>query len=162
MATDHIRYDLLVQDAFRGIFRKVLVDAAQHGLPGEHHFYITFKTGAPDVVMSDRLRAEYPEQMTIILQHQFWDLEVDEDRFAVTLSFGGQRQRIAVPFSAVESFADPAAGLELRFDETEGERLDSRDDAVDEITPVEASSDSAASDAGTGGEVLPFSRPRRR
>ncbi len=115
MATDHIRYDLLVQDAFRGIFRKVLTDAAQHGLPGEHHFYITFKTGAPGVVMSDRLRAEYPEQMTIILQHQFWDLRVHDQNFEVGLSFRRVPEKLEIPFAAVTGFFDPSVNFGAEF-----------------------------------------------
>ncbi len=115
MATDHIRYDLLVQDAFRGIFRKVLTDAAQHGLPGEHHFYITFKTGAPGVVMSDRLRAEYPEQMTIILQHQFWDLKVHDHNFEVGLSFRRVPEKLEIPFAAVSGFFDPSVNFGAEF-----------------------------------------------
>ncbi|MCB1539513.1 MAG: hypothetical protein KDJ25_01290 [Rhodoblastus sp.] len=115
MATDHIRYDLLVQDAFRGIFRKVLTDAALHGLPGEHHFYITFKTGAPDVVMSDRLRAEYPEQMTIILQHQFWDLKVHDSGFEVGLSFRRVPEKLEIPFAAVTGFFDPSVNFGAEF-----------------------------------------------
>ncbi|HMN73644.1 MAG TPA: ClpXP protease specificity-enhancing factor SspB [Rhodoblastus sp.] len=115
MATDHIRYDLLVQEAFRSIFRKVLTDAAQHGLPGEHHFYITFKTGAPGVVMSDRLRAEYPEQMTIILQHQFWDLKVHDQNFEVGLSFRRVPEKLEIPFAAVTGFFDPSVNFGAEF-----------------------------------------------
>ena len=119
MATDHIRYDLLVQDAFRGIFRKVLTDAAQHGLPGEHHFYITFRTGAPGVVMSDRLRAEYPEQMTIILQHQFWDLKVHDQNFEVGLSFRRVPEKLEIPFAAVSGFFDPSVNFGAEFNADE-------------------------------------------
>ena len=81
MATDHIRYDVLARDALRGVLRRVLTDAAEHGLPGEHHFFITFLSTADGVKLSPRLLAQYPEEMTIILQHQFWDLVVTEDRF---------------------------------------------------------------------------------
>ncbi|MGY4597549.1 hypothetical protein ACVWXL_005295 [Bradyrhizobium sp. GM22.5] len=88
MATDHIRYDVLARDALRGVLRKVLTDAASQGLPGEHHFFITFVSKAEGVKLSSRLLAQYPEEMTIILQHQFWDLTVLEDRFEVGLSFG--------------------------------------------------------------------------
>jgi uncharacterized protein len=115
MATDHIRYDLLVQDAFRGIFRKVLTDAASQGLPGEHHFYITFKTHAPGVVLSDRLRAEYPEQMTIILQHQFWDLRVHDSGFEVGLSFRRIPEKLEIPFAAVSGFFDPSVNFGAEF-----------------------------------------------
>ena len=115
MATDHIRYDLLVQDAFRGIFRKVLTDAATQGLPGEHHFYITFKTHAPGVSLSDRLRAEYPEQMTIILQHQFWDLKVHDSGFEVGLSFRRIPEKLEIPFAAVTGFFDPSVNFGAEF-----------------------------------------------
>jgi uncharacterized protein len=115
MATDHIRYDLLVQDAFRGIFRKVLTDAAAHGLPGEHHFYITFKTHAPGVSLSDRLKAEYPEQMTIILQHQFWDLKVHDSGFEVGLSFRRIPEKLEIPFAAVTGFFDPSVNFGAEF-----------------------------------------------
>jgi hypothetical protein len=87
--TDQIRYDLLTQQALRGVVRSVLTDTAKRGLPGDHHFYISFDTKADGVHMSDRLRAQYPDEMTIILQHQFWDLKVSEDEFEVGLSFGG-------------------------------------------------------------------------
>ena len=97
MATDHIRYDVLARDALRGVLRRVLADAAEHGLPGEHHFFITFLSTAEGVKLSPRLLAQYPEEMTIILQHQFWDLVVTEDRFEVGLSFGGIPERLVVP-----------------------------------------------------------------
>src|SRR6201988_4013385 len=101
MPDHHIRYDLLAQQALRGVVRTVLADAAKKGLPGEHHFKITFATTAPGVRLSDRMRAQYPEAMTIILQHQFWDLVVTDDSFEVGLSFGGIPERLAIPFDAV-------------------------------------------------------------
>ncbi|WP_076865543.1 SspB family protein [Bradyrhizobium mercantei] len=116
MATDHIRYDVLARDALRGVLRRVLSDAAEHGLPGEHHFYITFLSHGDGVKLSPRLLAQYPEEMTIILQHQFWDLVVTEDRFEVGLSFGGIPERLTVPFAAVTRFLDPSAPFDLRFD----------------------------------------------
>jgi hypothetical protein len=116
MATDHIRYDVLARDALRGVLRKVLTDAAAHGLPGEHHFFITFVSKADGVKLSPRLLAQYPEEMTIILQHQFWDLTVHEDRFEVGLSFGGIPERLVVPFSAIKSFLDPSVKFGLQFD----------------------------------------------
>ena len=108
MATDLIRYDVLARDALRGVLRRVLTDAAEHGLPGEHHFFITFLSTADGVKLSPRLLAQYPEEMTIILQHQFWDLVVTEDRFEVGLSFGGIPERLVVPFVAIKSFLDPS------------------------------------------------------
>src|SRR5213595_550241 len=116
MATDHIRYDVLARDALRGVLRRVLTDAAEHGLPGEHHFFITFLSTADGVKLSPRLLAQYPEEMTIILQHQFWDLTVLEDRFEVGLSFGGIPERLIVPFSAVKRFLDPSVKFGLEFE----------------------------------------------
>ena len=116
MATDHIRYDVLARDALRGVLRRVLTDAAAHGLPGEHHFFITFLSTAEGVKLSPRLLAQYPEEMTIILQHQFWDLIVTEDRFEVGLSFGGVPERLVVPFNAIKSFFDPSVQFGLQFE----------------------------------------------
>jgi hypothetical protein len=116
MATDHIRYDVLARDALRGVLRRVLADAAEQGLPGEHHFFITFISTAEGVKLSPRLLAQYPEEMTVILQHQFWDLVVTEDRFEVGLSFGGIPERLVVPFSAIKSFFDPSVQFGLQFD----------------------------------------------
>ena len=120
MATDHIRYDVLARDALRGVLRKVLSDAAAHGLPGEHHFFITFISTAEGVKLSPRLLAQYPDEMTIILQHQFWDLAVHEDGFEVGLSFGGIPERLAVPFSAIKSFFDPSVNFGLQFEPADG------------------------------------------
>ncbi len=119
---DQIRYDLLTQQALRGVVRSVLTDTAKKGLPGEHHFYISFDTRADGVRMSDRLRAQYPDEMTVILQHQFWDLKVSEEDFEVGLSFGGVPERLAVPFDAINGFFDPSVEFGLQFEEvTEGE-----------------------------------------
>ena len=114
---DHIRYDLLTQQALRGVVRNVLVEAAKKGLPGEHHFYISFDTKAEGVRLSDRMKAQYPEQMTIILQHQFWDLEVEETGFSVGLSFGGVPEKLTVPFEAIKGFFDPSVQFGLQFEE---------------------------------------------
>ena len=116
MATDHIRYDVLARDALRGVLRRVLTDAAEHGLPGEHHFFITFLSKAEGVKLSPRLLAQYPEEMTVILQHQFWDLAVTEDRFEVGLSFGGIAERLVVPFNSIKSFFDPSVQFGLQFE----------------------------------------------
>jgi hypothetical protein len=116
MATDHIRYDVLARDALRGVLRRVLSDAAEHGLPGEHHFFITFLSTAEGVKLSPRLLAQYPEEMTVILQHQFWDLTVSEDRFEVGLSFGGIPERLVIPFNSIKSFFDPSVQFGLSFE----------------------------------------------
>jgi hypothetical protein len=122
MADDHIRYDILAQEALRGVMRKVLAEVARTGLPGNHHFFITFLTGAPGVRISSRLRERYPEQMTIVIQFQYWDLKVTDTGFEVGLSFSDVPEKLEVPFSAVRGFYDPSVNFELEFDvRTEGE-----------------------------------------
>ncbi len=121
MPVDHIRYDLLAQTALRGVMRTVLADAAKNGLPGDHHFKITFNTLAPGVRLSERMRTQYPQSMTIVLQHQFWDLAVGDDAFEVGLSFGGAPERITVPFDAVTAFFDPAVQFGLQFETAENQ-----------------------------------------
>lgn len=116
MAEDHIRYDILAQEALRGVMRKVLAEVARTGLPGNHHFFITFLTGAPGVRISSRLRERYPEQMTIVLQFQYWDLKVSDTGFEVGLSFSDVPERLEIPFSAVRGFYDPSVNFELEFD----------------------------------------------
>lgn len=118
MTKDLIRYDLLVQDALKGVVRKVLGDAAKDGLAGDHHFYISFRTDFPGVRLSNRLREKYPQDMTIILQHQFWDLAVTEQGFEVGLSFSGVPERLAIPFDAVTGFFDPSVQFGLKFELT--------------------------------------------
>ena len=119
---DQIRYDLLTQQALRGVVRNVLTETAKKGLPGDHHFYISFDTSADGVRMSERLRGQYPDEMTIILQHQFWDLKVGDDEFEIGLSFGGVPERLTVPFEAINGFFDPSVQFGLQFEEvTEGE-----------------------------------------
>jgi hypothetical protein len=119
MPVDHIRYDILAQEALRGVVRTVLTDAAENGLPGEHHFYISFDTCADGVRLSPRMMAEYPKEMTIVLQHQFWDLMVTAEGFEVGMSFGGIPERVAVPFAAIKGFHDPSVEFGLRFQEIE-------------------------------------------
>jgi hypothetical protein len=123
MAKDIIRYDLLVQDAMRGVMRKVLGDVAENGyLPGDHHFTISFRTEAPGVTISRRLAEQWPQELTIILQHQYSNLEVDDDGFGVTLSFRSIPEHLYVPFSAVTGFFDPSVEFGLRFEEAEDEK----------------------------------------
>ena len=119
MGKDALRYDEMVEEALRGVVRKALSEAAEHGLPGAHHFYITFETDHPHVAIADHLKSRYPEEMTIVLQHQFWGLEVEESRFSVTLSFNDRHERLTVPFEAVTAFADPAVKFGLRFERQE-------------------------------------------
>jgi hypothetical protein len=118
---DLLGYDRMMERAIRGVVREALAVAASKGLPGAHHFYITFRTGAPGVAIPDQLLAKYPEEMTVVLEHQFWDLEVTEDAFAVTLSFGNKPARLFIPFAAVTTFADPSVQFGLQFKQAEAE-----------------------------------------
>jgi len=116
MSKDLIRYDLLVQEALKGVVRKVLIDAGKDGLSGEHHFYISFRTDFAGARLSNRLREKYPQEMTIVLQHQFWDLNVTEHTFEVGLSFSGVPERLLVPFDALTGFFDPSVQFGLKFE----------------------------------------------
>jgi uncharacterized protein len=172
--TDHIRYDVLARDALRGVLRRVLTDAAAHGLPGEHHFFITFLSKAEGVKLSPRLLAQYPDEMTIILQHQFWDLVVTDDRFEVGLSFGGVPERLVVPFHAIKSFFDPSVQFGLQFEpsdaaaETTAPKLPAAP-APAAVAPQVAAPASAASDEpeppaapSEGAEVVRLDRFRKK
>jgi uncharacterized protein len=114
-----IDYEALAHDAMRTVVRSVLTRIAKTGLPGEHHFYIAFNTQAPGVTISKRLKEKYPEEMTIVLQHRFWDLIVSEERFEVKLTFDSIPERLVVPFSAVKVFFDPSVPYGLQFEESE-------------------------------------------
>jgi hypothetical protein len=171
MPVDHIRYDILAQQALRGVVRTVLADAAKNGLPGEHHFKITFNTTLPGVRLSDRMRGQYPEAMTIVLQHQFWDLTVGDDGFEVGLSFGGMPERLAVPFDAVTAFFDPAVQFGFQFETIEAETAEKLPAQVTgqatepEVLPVPAkpaAGPDGGSGGGTGGEVVRLDRFRKK
>jgi len=140
MPEDLIRYDILAQDALRGVVRKVLAEVAKTGLPGDHHFYITFETRAPGVRISSRMLAQYPEDMTIVLQHQFWDLSANEHAFEVGLSFNGVPERLLVPFTAIKSFLDPSVQFGLQFEsalaEAEVDEADREMDALENSAMV--------------------------
>jgi hypothetical protein len=118
MSKDGLRYDRMVEAALRGVVREAVAQAAENGLVAGHHFYITFRTNAAGVDISDHLRAKYPEEMTIVIEHQFWDLTVTDEHFAVTLSFNNRPERLTVPFMAVGAFADPSVKFGLQFQET--------------------------------------------
>jgi uncharacterized protein len=115
MPQDLYHYKQMVERALRGVVREALERAAREGLRGAHHFYIGFATRMPGVAIPDALRERYPDIMTIVLQHQFWDLEIGRDAFSVTLSFHRQLERLTVPFAAVRSFADPSVNFALEF-----------------------------------------------
>lgn len=128
MADDQIRYDALAQEALRGVVRTVLDKVAASGLPGDHHLYIAFDTEADGVSMSDRLRKEYPEEMTVVLQHQFWDLEVYEDRFSVKLAFNNIPEQLVVPFTSIKAFYDPSVQFGLQFGEPDSDYASEEDE----------------------------------
>lgn len=142
MSEDLIGYDRIVEDALRGVVREALKRAAAGGLPGEHHFYVTCRTGAPGVVVPPVLRKRYPEELTIVLQHQFWDLAVDRESFSVTLSFGGRKEHLEIPFDAITGFADPGVQFALRFGPAPA--ADADEDRVE--APVSVADDTAAAD----------------
>ncbi len=130
MTKDWLRYDRMVEDALRGVVRRALTEVASSGLPGDHHFYLTFRTTEPGVHIAAALRGQYPKEMTIVLQHQFWGLEVNDDHFAVTLSFGGKHERLVVPYHAIVSFADPSVKFGLQFESTAHGEGDAAEDSA--------------------------------
>jgi hypothetical protein len=156
---DPLDYARLVREALRDVARQALRVAASEGLPGEHHFYLTFRTTHPGVGVSPGLRARYPDQMTIVLQHQFRDLAVGEDAFSVTLRFGGVVERVHVPFAALLAFADPAATFGLQF-EPGAEKGASP--AGTEEAPVEPALATEAATTEPSGNVVDIRSFRRR
>jgi hypothetical protein len=130
MADNELRYDRMVEDALRSVVSRALVHIAERGLSGDHHFYITFLTDHPGVEMPDHLRSHYPNEMTIVLQHQFWGLEVGPEAFGVTLSFANEHERLTVPFAAVTAFADPSVRFGLQFDVSTGALKPGEDEQV--------------------------------
>jgi hypothetical protein len=150
-ADPHIDYEALAQVAMRSMVRMVLARVAKSGLPGDHHFYIAFDTQAPGVALSKRLREKYPKEMTVVLQHRFWDLGVSEDRFEVKLTFDGIPERLSIPFAAIKVFFDPSVPYGLQFEDP--------DLAGDALTQSEAAA--ATVDVGPGkAEKKP--RPQRK
>lgn len=143
MSKDWLRYDRMVEDALRGVVRRALVDVSASGLPGDHHFYLTFRTGEPGVQIAPALKSQYPKEMTIVLQHQFWDLIINEQHFEVGLSFSGVPEKLVVPFDAVTGFFDPSVQFGLKF----------------EVQDEAANADSASGDAGALPAKHPSSEP---
>ncbi len=130
-----IDYGNLMHRAMRGLIQNVLTGVAKDGLPGEHHFFITFETATDGVEMADWLHSRYPDEMTLVLQHWFADLTVNDDGFSVTLNFGNNPENIKVPFDAVRTFVDPSVEFGLRFETHETDEEDEGDDPEDDPTP---------------------------
>ena len=144
---DRFHYDALVDDALRSVVRRVLTQVAEKGLPGSHHFYISFRSTDPGVELPEYLRAKYPEEMTIVLQHQYWDLILEPDSFEVTVSFNKQQERIKVPFAALSAFVDPSVRFGLQFDRKD---------------KAQAADKAQTSDVGTAAAPTPLPAPEKR
>ncbi len=134
--TRSIDYGNLMHEAMRGLIREVLSDVAEHGLPGAHHFFISFDTGHPDVEIADWLAERFPDDMTVVMQHWFDDLDVKEDGFGITLNFGNQPERMYIPFDAIRTFVDPSVEFGLRFETQDVD--DEDDDEADDDTVSDA------------------------
>ncbi len=142
MSEDHIRYDTLIENALREVVRQAMGKVVKTGLPGDHHFYISFLTHQPGVEIPDYLREKYPEEMTIVLQHQFFGLTLTDNDFSVILSFNNVRERLTIPFSAITTFADPSVNFALQFqsaslDGEDGRGHDGEDGASGDEKPEE-------------------------
>ena len=169
MTDDLFRYDLMVEDALRGVVRDSLRRAASRGLPGNHHFYITFKTQAPGVSIPPYLVERYPDEMTIVLQYQFWDLEIEDLRFQVALSFNDKRELLTIPFDAMTGFADPSVQFGLHFQQQGVDREDDGDptDPPDgegggkHNTDADHKAEPASEESGTG-EVVSLDHFRKK
>lgn len=156
MSNDQLRYDRMVETAFRGVVREALKEAEKRGLPGEHHFYITFRTHFPGVQIPEFLRAQYQHEMTIVLQYQFYGLEVTAERMAVTLSFGGQHERLVIPFNAITIFADPSVDFSLRFQPVVGEGT------ADAVEETDTTAEPEAPEVSKGATVVALDAFRKK
>ena len=150
MPEDLIRYEALVLDALRGVVRAVLQRVLKRGIPGDHHFFITFDTQAPGVGLSKRLKEQYPQEMTIVLQHQFWDLAVTEDRFEVRLSFNNIPERLVIPFGAVRIFQDPSVHFALALRPPEVDEAEEKTGSEPALLPVPEAGAQAAPNQNQG------------
>ena len=161
MPVEELRYDKMVEDALRGVVRDSLTYAAEQGLPGDHHFYVTFRTHYAGVALPKHVLARHPDEMTIVLQHQYWDLEVTHEQFSVTLSFSGKPERLVIPFAAISGFADPSAKFGLQFQAIPG---DDDEDGIEEEEEISVPADPAAEKPeGEGdGKVVTLDRFRKK
>ncbi|MEN2980029.1 ClpXP protease specificity-enhancing factor SspB [Tistrella bauzanensis] len=170
-----IAYDQLIDTALRGVVRTVLEEAAEHGLSDGHHFYLTFRTQAPGVEVPEYLRARYPDEMTIVIEHQYWGLDVNSHGFAVTLAFGGRHERLVVPFATITGFADPSVKFGLQFhavDDADDVFDEDGEDVEDDLFELEdrlpgaqdndAAAKPAAAEGDAGDNVVALDRFRKR
>jgi hypothetical protein len=159
-----LRYDRMVENALRGVVREALQEVVSEGLPGEHHFYITFLTNHPEVEIAERLKSRYPDEMTIVLQHRFWDLQVFDHHFEVTLTFGDIAERLSIPFSALTGFADPSVRFGLQFGDLrlpEGEE-ETEGDASAETAEEDKEAEAAEPPVDDGEKVVTLDRFRKK
>ncbi len=163
MSEDLLRYDILIQDALRGAVKKILAEVGRTGLPGEHHFYIAFDTNAPGVRISQRLKERYPQEMTIVLQHQFWDLAIGEHAFEVGLSFGGVPEKLLGAFSAIKGLFGRTVRFALGFDtgKTAEELPEELLEAVEELAKAEQEQSESSADASGEIKAADASPPER-
>jgi len=162
MAEDHMRYDILAQEALRGVVRKVLAEVAKTGLPGDHHFFISFVTRAPGVRLSEKLLGQYDKEMTIVIQNQYWDLKVTDTGFEIGLSFDGQPEMLVIPFAAVKGFFDPSVQFGLQFDPaTAPDDRESEEDDADEAV-ADAASSTPTDDEKSGEKVVSLDAFRKK
>jgi hypothetical protein len=157
-STDEMRYEALAQEALRGVVKAALKRAAEpQGLPGAHQFYLTFRVGAPGVSIPADLSAKYPDEMTIVLQHRFWDLAPGATFFSVTLEFGGQPKKLSIPYAAIARFYDPSVQFLLQFEASESD-----EDAVEAAFPAPSIAPSPTEDDGEAPKVVSLDKFRKK
>lgn len=156
MAQDLFDYPKMVESALRGVMREALARAVREGLPGDHHFYVNFRTRAPGVVLPKYLMAKFPDEMTIVLQHQFRGLEVGDDRFSVSLSFQSRSERLTIPFAAVTTFADPSVNFGLQFEAVAGKP------AEEAVLPAPVPAPNAPEPERPAAEIVTLDKFRKR
>lgn len=161
MANRGFTYETMIEEALRGMVRRVLKMVQKDGLPGDHHLYLTFRTNAEGVDVADAIRARWPEEMTIVIQHQYWDLEVYAERFCVTLSFADVPQKLVIPYSAITAFADPSVKFGLQFMHQTG-AIDESDEAPAPAAKAPAATPSDVAPAAEGANVVALDKFRRR
>ena len=166
-----LNYDRMMEDALRGVVRTALAVVAKDGLPGAHHFYLTFRTGHAGVQMADHLRRSYTPEMTIVLQHQFWGLKVGEESFSITVSFNGAQERLTIPFAALTAFVDPAVKFGIQFqgavapvagEVPSGEGIDIAPATGPAAASSESRPDEAATAADAAGQVVTLDQFRKK
>lgn len=166
MSEDMMDYQSMVERAMKGVVREALLKVGEDGLPGEHHLYITFRTQDDGVEITDRLISQYPEEMTIVLQYQFWGLEISEDAFEITLSFSGTNERLYIPFDSVVGFADPSVNFGLQFKSAETEFAGVGPDDLQDTAEIDDSDGPAATEDDDGeqktGEVVALDAFRKK